>query len=193
MKIAFVSNSYGNGPLLETVLVMLVERHEVERIIPIGSARRDAEAVVFGRRRRFPEEVPWTDPGYEDYVLSAVLEGVVETPASEVERTEFLDMSLRPFDPREGAVDLGGHQIGVAIEGEPLPTTPYIVLASPGRHGIEVVDGRTYICPGQLREVMWDDEPAACALVALAEDQLYVGFLDLYGDLLHEAVPLGAH
>lgn len=190
MKIAFVSNSYGNGLLLETVLLMLVERHEVERIVPVGSAIRDVEAVLVGRRRRFPEEVSWTDDGYSDYVLAAVLEGVVDTPASEVERTEFLEMSIRPFDAREGAIDIQGHQIGIAFEGQPLPETPIVISPGPGRHGVEVVDGQTHVCPGQLREVVWDDEPAACALVAFAEDQLYVGFLDLYGDLLHEAMPL---
>lgn len=190
MKIAFVSNSQGAGALLETVLLMLVERHEVERIVPVGGAIQDVESVVLGRRRRFPEEVAWADPDYPDYVLAAVLEGVVSTPQFEVERTELLAMSVRPFDPREKAIDIQGRHIGVAFRDGPPPETPIVVSASPGRHGVEWRDGRIWICPGQLREVMWDDEPAACALVAMAEGRLYVGFLDLYGDLLEEAIAI---
>ncbi|MCB9552298.1 MAG: hypothetical protein R3F65_00415 [bacterium] len=190
MKVAFVSNSNGNLALLETALAMLVERHEVDRIVPVGGAIADVEAALAARRRRFPEEVAWTDPGYEDYVVAAVLEGVVETPPAELDRTELIEMTIRPLAPQETAIDIAGRRVGVAFEGEPLPDAPVIVSASPGLHGVDRFQGRIRVCPGQLRDLVWDEEPASCALVAMAEGQLYVGFLDLYGDLLEEAVSI---
>lgn len=192
MKVAFVSNSHGNLALLETALAMLVERHEVDRIVPVGGAIADVEAAIAARRRRFPEEVAWTDPGYEDYVVAAVLEGVVETPTAELERTELIEMVIRPLAPQETAIEIAGRRVGVAFEGEPLPETPVFVSASPGLHGVDRHQGRLRVCPGQLRDLAWDDEPASCALVAMAEGRLYVGFLDLYGDLLEEAIPIEA-
>ncbi len=190
MKVAFVSNSQGSGPLLETALLMLVERHDVDRIVPIGGAMRDVDAVLIGRRRRFPQAVTWTEKGYPDYVLAAVLEGVVETPLIEVERTEQLAAAVLPFDVRERAIDVEGRPIAVARPGEPEPEGPIVVSEAPGRHGVQRRDGRIFVCPGQMRDLMWDDEPASCALVAMAEGQLYVGFLDIYGDLLEEATPI---
>lgn len=190
MKIAFVSNSHGAGPLLETALLMLVERHDVDRIVPLSSAVRDVDAVIAGRQRRFPDAVTWSEPGYADFVLASVLEGVVETPVAEVERTELLQAVVMPFDAREKAIDVEGRRIAVVQPGEPEPDAPIVVSDYPGRHGVEYRDGRILICPGQLKEVVWDDEPASCALVAMAEGQLYVGFLDLYGDLLEEATAI---
>lgn len=190
MKVAFVSNSNGNLALLETALAMLVERHEVDRIVPVGGAIADVEAAIVARHRRFPTEVAWTDPGYADYVVAAVLEGLVSTPTAEIERTELIEIAVQPLRPDETSIEIVGRAIGVAFEGEPLPDTPVVVSASPGLHGVEAHDGRLRVCPGQLRDLIWDDEPAACALVAIAEGRLYVGFLDIYGDLLEEAVAL---
>ena len=189
MKIAFVANSHGPGPLLETALLMLVERHDVDRIVPVGSAMRDVDAVIVGRQRRFPDEVQWTDPTYPDYVLAAVLEGVVETPAAEVERTQMLSAVVRPMDGKE-SIEIEGRALSVVQPGQPAPDSPIVVSDYPGRHGVEWRDDRVHICPGQLKEVVWDEEPASCALVAMAEGQLYVGFLDLYGDLLEEATAI---
>lgn len=189
MKIAFVSNSHGAGPLLETALLMLVERHDVDRVVPLGGAVRDVETVIFARQRRFPDEVQWTDEGYPDYVLAAVLEGVAETPPIEVERTQLLSAVVRPMTSTE-SIEIVGRRLAVAQPGEPEPDAPIVVSEYPGRHGVEYRDGRIHICPGQLKEVVWDEEPASCALVAMAEGQLYVGFLDLYGDLLEEATPI---
>lgn len=189
MKIAFVSNSHGAGPLLETALLMLVERHDVDRIVPVGGAVRDVESVIVGRQRRFPDEVQWTDKGYADYVLAAVLEGVVQTPAAEVERTQILAAVVRPMDRTE-SIEIQGRELAVVQPGQPEPDTPIVVSDYPGRHGVETRNGRIHICPGQLKELAWDDEPAGCALVAMAEGQLYVGFLDLYGDLLEEATAI---
>ncbi len=189
MKIAFVSNSHGAGPLLETALLMLVERHDVDRIVPVGSAVRDVESVIVGRQRRFPDTVEWTAPGYPDYVLAAVLEGVVDTPAAEVERTQLLSAVVRPMNGRE-AIEIEGRALSVTQPGETEADTPIVVSDYPGRHGVEWRGGRIHICPGQLKELVWDEEPASCALVAMAEGQLYVGFLDLYGDLLEEAIAI---
>lgn len=190
MKVAFVSNSYGNLALLETVLMMLVERHEVDRIVPVGLAARDVDAVLFARKRRFPEEVQWTEAGYDDYVLSAVLEGAVETPAIEVERTEMLELTVRRFDVAEGSLDFAGRKVGVQIDDAPTPDTPIVVASMAEVHQVKRIGGQLIICPGQLRDVAVDDEPACCALIAIAEGQLLLGFLDMYGDLVEEAVAL---
>ncbi|MCA9537963.1 MAG: hypothetical protein KC620_03710 [Myxococcales bacterium] len=189
MKIAFVANTGGNLPLLETVMAMLVERHEVDHIVAVDGAARDVEAVLRSRRMRFPIEVPWADKRYPDFVLASVLSGVIETPQAEVDRTQMMETALRSPAGEGGSIELAGRHLGVQTAGRE-PIDPVVVVAGNGRHGVERAPDKVRICPGHLREPLWQGEPASCALVALAEGALYVGFLNAYGDLLEEAEPI---
>jgi hypothetical protein len=182
MKVAFVANSHGNLDLLESFLLMLVSKHGVDEVVTVGGAGYDAAAVLRTRLQRYPVEVPWTDPSYADFVLASISQGVVEAPADEVAHTRALQQALRA---ETGELVVGA--LKVAVQGE----------GSPGDDiGLRVVDegeGRrltrgdvSELCPGQLRGMLWDGEPASCAVLEEAGDKVRVRFIDLDGQDLDE-------
>lgn len=184
MKVAFVANSHGNLDLLESFLLMLIDRHEVDRVVAVGdSAPYDAAAVLRARLERHPVEVPWTDPEYADFVLASITRGVVEAPADEVVRNRALRERLL-CDAAE--IEITGRTIAVQLPGAAPPATGPLVIDEGEARGVER-GARTTICPGQMRGMLWDGQPASCALVEPWQEKLHVRFLDLDGADLDEA------
>ncbi len=184
MKVGFVANSHGNLELLESFLLMLVERHEVDVLVAVGgTAPYDAAAVLRARLERHPVEVAWTEPGYADFVLASISRGVVQAPAEEVDRNKRLQARLRANADR---VEIGERVLAVKIPGASPPETGPLVFDEREERGVERGE-RVLICPGQLRGMLWDGQPASCALVEPAKDRLRVRFLDLDGADIDEA------
>ncbi len=184
MKVGFVANSHGNLDLLESFLLMLVERHEVDRVVAVGgTAPYDAAAVLRARLERHPVEVPWTDPGYADFVLASITRGVVQAPEEEVLRNRMLAERL-VADASQ--IQVGEQTVAVQIPGANPPTTGALVFDEREARGVERGE-RPTICPGQMVGLLWDGQPASCALVEPSKGKLRVRFLDLDGADLDEA------
>ena len=184
MKVGFVANSHGNLDLLESFLLMLVERHDVDRVIAVGgTAPYDAAAVLRARRETHPVEVPWSDRRYADFVLASISRGVVEAPAEEVQRNRLLGQRLLGDAT---SVQIGDQRVAIQIPGRETPGEVPLMVDDREARGVQRGD-RITVCPGQLRGMLWDGQPASCALVEAASDGLTIRFLDLDGSELDEA------
>ena len=191
MKLGFVANSHGNLELLEAVMVMLVERHRVTHVVPVGSAVYDVDAVMRGRRQVFPVEVPWTSPAYPDFVLASVLQGMAWAPAAEIERNERLAAAVVDEDRARRGFVMGPVEVGVVLPGHPSTAAPVVVRATPAHHGVETQGERVYLAPGHLRGLDPGTDPATCLLLEIAAPGvLGARFLDPDGGLVGEPVPI---
>jgi hypothetical protein len=191
MKLGFVANSHGNLALLEEVMLMLVERHRVDRIVPVESAVYDADAVQRGRRQRFPAEVAWTDPSYADFVLASVLQGVVEAPDAELQRNAQL--AERVATEGERSAGFGSGLRRVALAGTPgAKSAGVVVRANPERRGVTRGNGAVLLTPGHLRGRDFTGEGASCALVELNDGKLTAHFLDVDGEAVSPPINLEA-
>lgn len=180
MKAGYVANSQGNLSLLERALVTLIERHRVDHVVPLDSAAYDVEAVLRSRRARFPAEVPWSDPGFADFVLASVLQGVVSVPDEEVERNGLLSGAVR--DPEE-PLEFGKWRVHVLPLGHTIEqTTADLVVTAGGDRGVDTTANPPTVRPGHLRADQWEGAPATCAIVEDVGSDLRVTFVTPAGD-----------
>ncbi len=191
MKLGFVANSHGNLELLEAVVVMLIERHRVQHVVPVGTAVYDLDAVMRGRRQLFPVEVPWTSPSFPDFVLASVLHGMPRAPAAELERNERLAAAVVDEARAQQGFVMGPIEVGVVLPGHPSSAAPVLVRATPEHHGVETQGDRVYIAPGHLRGLDPGADPATCLLLEVAAPGvLGARFLDPEGGAIGEPVPI---
>ena len=143
-----------------------------------GTIAEDAATVLRSRLARFPDEVPWTDPAYPDFVLSSITQGVVRSSPVEVARTRLIQERLRLALPQ---LKIGGRQLAVELPERPPAGGAIQVVAQGEARGI--TPGQpSRICPGQLRGMVWDGVPASCAVVEVADHHLRIRFLGVDGD-----------
>jgi hypothetical protein len=188
VSVGFVSNTFGNTRLLKEILIALVERYDVARVVPIDDAIDDAAVVLGERSRSFPADLHWSEGGFPDFVLDSVVRGVAEVAPHEAARTALLRDRVQPFGPGETIV-LGGRRIGLAgADGE--ATADVLVRSMPEVRGIEHAGAAVVLCPGHLRDDLWQGMPATCAIISLEGEQLVARFIDGAGNDLGEAVPL---
>ncbi len=179
MKLAFVANTHGNLDLLEAVALMLVERMDVGRVVPVGSAVYDLDAVLRSRAQRYPAEVPWTSAGFADFVLASVLHGVSQVPVAELRRNALLDAcALSEAQAERGLVIGDDVCVGVVLPAHPRPMGAVLVRATPEHRGAQLEDGHVLISPGHLRGRDQGAEPASCCLVTATGRTLSVRFVD---------------
>lgn len=191
MRLAFVGPAGATPARLEELLLALVERRQVDAIIPVGAAVAEVSAVLRSRERRYPVEVPWTSPEYPDFVLSAVLEGVGVQPAppDEQARNQRLLAAVRRVG--KGTThfeELAGRRIAAAQDESQAPAdVSLVVVAMPGP-GLDRPaaggTGRSRLRPGgataEGRLVAAEVE----ALAGGAAGALEIRFVDAQGEIL---------
>ncbi len=187
MRVAFVSNTFGNTRLLTEILIALVERFDVDRVVPIDDAIDDAAVVLADRSRSFPADLHWSEGGFPDFVLDSVLRGVGEVAPHEAARTALLRDRVQPFGPGE-VLSIGPRRISLA--GAAPPDADVLVRSMPEVRGIEHTGGAIILCPGHLRDDLWQGMPATCAVLSEEEGRLVARFIDSAGEDLGETVPL---
>lgn len=187
-RLTVVAGTQGDLGRLDRTLWLLAERHKLRRVLPVGEAVDDAQALLDERSRRFPEERAWTDPDFADFVLHAVLHGVAETPVpeEEVSRTRRLRALLSEID--DGAevpsrVSLGDHAIAFVRSGSPPPPDVALwVTAAPGPPALLRTPGEPpCLRPGRLGEGRAAGEPPACAILSAEPSGLVVTFVEAAG------------
>jgi hypothetical protein len=173
---AFVANSHGNLPLLERMLVGLLEAG-VEHIHALDSCAYDVEAVIRIREERYPKPVQPGSPGFADYVLASVLSGVVEAPAGEVDRNVVMrGRSRLHTTPETFSVD--GHLISVG-GGDPAEVD--LVVRHAGRRRLDVGRAVPRLDPGHVRDEIYEGEPATSAVIEAGDKGLVVRFVSTDG------------
>ena len=188
MKLAFVGPAGGATPArLEELLLSLLERRGVSHIVPVGAAAAEVAAVLRGRERRFPVEVPWSSPEYPDFVLAAVLDGVGASPAQPEERARNARLTSAVRRVGKSAVhfeSLGGRRIAVALDESHAPAdVALLVVPAPGP-GLDRPAGGG---PGRSRlrpSGMAPDGRLVAAEVEAAGSALEVRFVDANGEAL---------
>ena len=169
------------------MLIALVEHFDVDRVVPIDEAIDDAAIVLAERSRSFPADLHWSEGGFPDFVLDSVLRGVGEVAPHEAARTALLRDRVQPFGPGE-VLAIGSRRIGLAETGR--TDADVLVRSMPEVRGIEHTGGAIILCPGHLRDDLWQGMPATCAIVVEEGDQLVARFIDSAGQDLGETVPL---
>jgi hypothetical protein len=187
MTLAFVGPAGATPARLEELLLALVDRRELDAIVPVGAAQGEIAAVLRSRERRFPVEVPWTSPEYPDFVLAAVLDGVGAQPAQPEEqaRNQRLVQLVRRVG--RGAVHFeveAGRRIAVAQDETHAPAdVALVVVASPGPGLDRPVGGGAGRC--RLRPAgMTADGRLLAAEVSGGDGFLEVRFIDASGEVL---------
>ncbi len=189
-RIGVVAGTAGDLAQLERALLLLADRHHVRRVLPVGEAVADARTLVRDRARRFPEERAWTDAGYADFVLHAVLEGVAATPttAEDAARTRRLRALLADVEVGEPPVRVRVGAQDVAFVGggaAPPEDVGLWVSAVVGAPAVLRPGGEPpCLRPGRLAGALGPGDPPACAIVDAVADGLTVTFVGLDGQVL---------
>lgn len=136
MKLGVVGSTGATPARVEELLWTLIERRGVDAILPVGAAQGEVQAVMRGRDRRFPVEVPWTSPEFADFVLTAVLEGYGAEPAQPEEQRRNVRLHELVRRPGRGAfqVEEVGDKVVVVVQDESqVPSDAALsIVAMPG-------------------------------------------------------------
>lgn len=188
MRIAFLARTEGRHAALERLLLLLVERHHVERIVALGEALADVEATLRRRRIRASERPGVHDPEFDDYVLAAVLrpelDPLAPTPDPDATRevTSRLEGVTELADGSRWQGEVGGRTV-IAVTGDDEADADILVRVVDGAAGgtIERDGQRTTLDPGRLDPA---HDGAAAVLVGLDDGQVAATFIDSGGEIL---------
>jgi hypothetical protein len=191
MSLAVIAGTGGDLGLLERTLERLSTAHGVRRVVPVGDAVADARALLQDRARRFPEERAWTDAGYADFVLHAILEGIAEVPTPEAQgaksrRLRALLGEVEGEGEPPPRIQIGDRAVAFVAGGAAPPTDVALwVSAVSGPPAVARPAGEVpCLRPGRLGTGRSPGEPAACALLTAEPNALVVTFVDPDGAVL---------
>jgi len=164
MKLAYLANFDGDPARLEALMLCLLEQHEVDGLVPVGASADPVMAAVARRAGRLPPERGWTDPGFADFVLQAVLGGVAQdpTPREEVERTHRLQSAVSVGLAESHT--LGNRRVAAVAEGGEPPAGIALIITDSAKAGVDRGADPPRVHPGQLRAGD-GGTPASCVTV----------------------------
>ena len=186
MKLAVVGSTGATPARVEELLWTLIERRGVDAILPVGAAQGEVQAVMRGRDRRFPVEVPWTSPEFADFVLTAVLEGYGAEPAQPEEQRRNVRLHELVRRPGRGAlhVEEVGDKVVVVVQDEAqVPSDAalsIVAMPGPGLDRPTSPDAPPRLRPGGLAP---DGRLVGVELEAV-DGALEVRFIDSAGEVL---------